>query len=924
MRLNPFSPKSDAALVRATLRSEQGALDTLIYRYEQRALAITLALGVDRQRAGDVVQEAFFRGIRGLKDLRDPAAFGHWFLNIVRNAARTSLAKGTDQRWTPELERPGRAESDPLERQELAVILRDKVRELPEGVREAVYLYYYEGESVKAVADILQVTRPAVKNRLQKGRDLLREKLWREMGETIREMIPASRKRRLAARQLALAVAAVLPSAWPAQGDAASHLGPSSAAPKPAFGGIGPSKIALTLVLLAAVVWVGLTTLGTGGDDVRQGGAGVGPIPRVASRSGAGAGEGNQPMGIPVDEGAQESAEVEDERGVPAARDARHGSTVTVHVEDSMTSLGIPDVEIRILGTGTLEGMVVGYTGDNGTWTSPPLPPGWHQVQVGREGYVRVQGIAEEPSPTEVREGLSSEVAIRLEPTSGIRGVLTDPTGTPIEGITVLASGGWKRKREGRVTRLGLPLVPPGPYVTGSDGAFEFADLLGNGEYILIIKGALRVSKIVRGISLVPGEIVDVSLKLEQGCAIFGRVVLDGGEPVQDIPVTVHHAVIADPGGWVRLKGHIVWLGSGPGRQRRETRTTPGEEVSKREERVRTDENGRFRFSGLLPGKKRLSVEYSRAGCGDQGPTEIGRVGEGEEKDAGTVVLLAGEPTITGSVLSPDGIAFEGVTIIATLRSSSAGRSHGTAKTGPEGGFAIWLGRQPGEYDLRAHLPRPYAHIKADRQIIESFPYEWNVVPELRPPRAPRGRAKFSLRLPSGPEVYKGTEAIVGWIIFGTDGTFKHFSGRWPDQVLLKSMPLNVGEYEVEAYLIGGPDGDRFGRSRPFRIDEEEETEVTVDILRPAATITGTIRDAQTNEPRQDAAVLRVFGKIGESGELIPFHFAQRTAPGPDGRFKLRGLPTDQPVRVLTQYVGTQRKALREVTAPADLGVIDP
>ena len=928
MRLNPFSPKSDAALVQATLRNEPGALDTLIYRYEQRALAITLALGVDRQRAGDVVQEAFFRGIRGLKDLRDPDLFGHWFLSIVRNTARTSLGKGRDQQWTPELERPGRAESDPLERDELALILRGKVRELPEGVREAVYLYYYEGESVKAVADILQVTRPAVKNRLQKGRDLLREKLWREMGETIREMIPSSRKRRLAARQLALAVAALLPSAWPAEGGAASHVGPSSTAQKPGFGGIGASGLALTLVLSTAVVWAGLTILGTGGDDVGQGGVGEGPTLEVAGRSGIGAGNETQPMEIPVDEGAEESVESVDDRGVPAARNARLGSTVTVQVEDSTTSRGIPDVEIRIVRAGPSEGTVVGYTEDDGSWTSPPLPLGKHQIQVGREGYMRVQGIEEEGLLVEVREGLSSEVVIPLEPTSGIRGVLTDPTGTPIPGITVRAAGGWmgKRRREFRATRLGLPLVSPGPIVTGSDGAFEFADLLGNGEYRLIIRGALRVSKTVLGITLAPGEIFDISLELDQGCAIFGRVILEGGEPVQDIPLTVNHAVVADAGGWVRLKGHSLRLSGESEPQSGPQRRTPGKEAFKKEKTVRTDEQGRFRFSGLLPGKKRLSVEYNRAGCGDPGSTEIGNVGEGEEKDAGSIVLLAGEPTLAGSVLSPDGIAIEGATVLASLRSREEGRGAGRAKTGPDGSFALWIGRQPGEYHLRALPPGPYADVSVDRQIIESFPFEWNVVPELEPPRAPRGRAKFSLRLPSEPEVYEGTGAIVGLSIFSADGrALKDYSGSWPDQFLLTMhWQLDAGEYKVEAYLIGGPDGDRFGRSLPFRIKEGEETEVSVEILHPAGTVTGTFRDAQTNEPKQGAVVKRFIGEIDESGEVIHYGSAQRTSPGPDGRFKLRGLPTDRPVRVILQYVGTHRRILREVTAPADLGVVDP
>lgn len=48
---------------------------------------------------------------------------------------------------------------------------------MPEPVKLCVTLYYLEGYSVKEVAQILDVTESAVKNRLLKARAVLKESL---------------------------------------------------------------------------------------------------------------------------------------------------------------------------------------------------------------------------------------------------------------------------------------------------------------------------------------------------------------------------------------------------------------------------------------------------------------------------------------------------------------------------------------------------------------------------------------------------------------------------------------------------------------------------------------------------------------------------------------------------------------------------
>ncbi len=98
------------------------------------------------------------------------------------------------------LDRPQREEED---HEELRGQLSQEVLKLPESLREAIHLYYYEGKSTRRVARALSISKSAVKARLMRGRDLLRKRLWRELEPSLRQTIPSARDWRKRGRTLA-------------------------------------------------------------------------------------------------------------------------------------------------------------------------------------------------------------------------------------------------------------------------------------------------------------------------------------------------------------------------------------------------------------------------------------------------------------------------------------------------------------------------------------------------------------------------------------------------------------------------------------------------------------------------------------------------------------------------------------------------
>ncbi|RYG19534.1 sigma-70 family RNA polymerase sigma factor, partial [bacterium] len=137
------------AKVVAAKGGDQAAFEALVQRFRATALLIARQAGADRESAEDAVQDALVTAHRSLKSLGDPAAFGPWFATIVRNRARRLLRQRPptlpliDGHWvTSDVGKPCGAAM--------------AIATLPEGVREAMSLYYLQEWSAGEIAALLE------------------------------------------------------------------------------------------------------------------------------------------------------------------------------------------------------------------------------------------------------------------------------------------------------------------------------------------------------------------------------------------------------------------------------------------------------------------------------------------------------------------------------------------------------------------------------------------------------------------------------------------------------------------------------------------------------------------------------------------------------------------------------------------------
>lgn len=159
-------------------KGDRAAIAELYTRYWRAARAAAYGVTGDLSVAEDAASEGFWLALQGLADLNDPARLGPWLRTIVvRSARRAKTAnarhKGGELQEFPDTK--ALSTDAEMEQRELAALIHQAVGRLPEGLREAVSLFYFEGYNLKDAAAFLDVPAGTLKRRLHEARRRLKD-----------------------------------------------------------------------------------------------------------------------------------------------------------------------------------------------------------------------------------------------------------------------------------------------------------------------------------------------------------------------------------------------------------------------------------------------------------------------------------------------------------------------------------------------------------------------------------------------------------------------------------------------------------------------------------------------------------------------------------------------------------------------------
>jgi RNA polymerase sigma-70 factor (ECF subfamily) len=164
--------------------------ERMVSAYERRIFNVALKLTGESDTAADLTQETFLRAFRAWGRFRGDSATYTWLYRIVVNLNKDRIGRDVRRRERETSIDSGGAANGPIEigdesnaphreaeRLEARGVLGDAIRELPDGYRECVVLKDIEGLSYEEIAQVMEITVEAVRSRLARARQQLRQRL---------------------------------------------------------------------------------------------------------------------------------------------------------------------------------------------------------------------------------------------------------------------------------------------------------------------------------------------------------------------------------------------------------------------------------------------------------------------------------------------------------------------------------------------------------------------------------------------------------------------------------------------------------------------------------------------------------------------------------------------------------------------------
>jgi RNA polymerase sigma-70 factor (ECF subfamily) len=186
---NDRSRANEEVLIGRILEGEKDLFLELIRPYQRTVYATLISMLRSKEDAEDVTQDVLLKALARLHQFRRESAFGTWMIQIAINEARMrkrklrdgmtfSLTNGGDDdgAYVPKDFADWREiPSEALERSEIRATLAKALTLLEEHYRLAFILRDVNELSITETANILGITRGAVKTRLRRARLMLRD-----------------------------------------------------------------------------------------------------------------------------------------------------------------------------------------------------------------------------------------------------------------------------------------------------------------------------------------------------------------------------------------------------------------------------------------------------------------------------------------------------------------------------------------------------------------------------------------------------------------------------------------------------------------------------------------------------------------------------------------------------------------------------
>lgn len=176
---------SDTLIINLVLNGNQQAYALLVNRYQQFVFTLVLRMVNSREEAEEIAQDVFLKAFKGLASFNGNSKFGTWLYTITNNTTLSFLRKkkvsiqslDTDSVMLEADSKDSGVQANLVEQKSKSQLLDRAIGLLSADDAQMITLFYKAEQSLEEIGQIVGIETNAVKVRLFRARNRLKEKL---------------------------------------------------------------------------------------------------------------------------------------------------------------------------------------------------------------------------------------------------------------------------------------------------------------------------------------------------------------------------------------------------------------------------------------------------------------------------------------------------------------------------------------------------------------------------------------------------------------------------------------------------------------------------------------------------------------------------------------------------------------------------
>ena len=174
---------SEIEIWKSAVNGDTRAFEQVVISHQSAVSAVAFNIVGDFAISQDIAQETFWAAWTSRESLRDAKRLGAWLCGIARNLARqwkrssSRRKEVSSEKFGSEFDSYDKDPADEFVSKEEQTVVWSALEEIPENYREVLVLYYRNGQSIGEVAASLGISNDAARQRLSRGREVLRARL---------------------------------------------------------------------------------------------------------------------------------------------------------------------------------------------------------------------------------------------------------------------------------------------------------------------------------------------------------------------------------------------------------------------------------------------------------------------------------------------------------------------------------------------------------------------------------------------------------------------------------------------------------------------------------------------------------------------------------------------------------------------------